>query len=45
MYIKTVQNAKDKQTQVFGEAFLPIFMHTDQEDFKTLVFPSCVKMF
>ena len=44
MYIKTVQNAKDKPTQVFDEAFQPIFMHTNQEDFKPLVFPSCVKM-
>lgn len=44
IYVKAVLNAKDKPSQALGEAFLPLFRHIDHEDFKTLVFPSCVKM-
>lgn len=44
IYVKAVLNAKDKPSQALIEAFLPLFMHIEHEDFKTLVFPSCVKM-
>lgn len=44
MYVKMVLNAKDKPSPAISEAFLPLFMHMEHEDFKTLVFPSCIKM-
>ncbi|ONK79574.1 uncharacterized protein A4U43_C01F7760 [Asparagus officinalis] len=44
MYVKAVLNAKEKPSQALSEAFLPLFMHVGHEDFKALVFPSCVKM-
>lgn len=44
IYVKTVLNAKDKPSQALVKAFLPLFAHIEHEDFKTLLFPSCVKM-
>jgi hypothetical protein len=44
MYMKLVLNAKERPPQALGEAFLPLFMHMEHEDFKTILVPSCVKM-
>ncbi|XP_008796399.2 protein ILITYHIA [Phoenix dactylifera] len=44
VYVKTILNAKDRPSRAFGEAFQPLLMHLEHEDFKTLVVPSSIKM-
>lgn len=44
LYVKTVLNAKDRPSRAVAEAFQPLLMHLEHEDFKTFVVPSSIKM-
>ncbi|KAI0489335.1 hypothetical protein KFK09_029177 [Dendrobium nobile] len=44
LYVKAVLNAKDKPSHALADAFQPLFMHIEHEDFHILVFPSLIKM-
>ncbi|URD74488.1 hypothetical protein MUK42_09064 [Musa troglodytarum] len=43
IYVRSVLNAKDKPPRALGEAFQPLFMRMEHENFKNLVHPSAIK--
>ncbi|KAG6482942.1 hypothetical protein ZIOFF_059581 [Zingiber officinale] len=43
IFIRSVLNTKDRPPQGLCEAFQPLFMHMEHEEFKTVVLPSSIK--